>query len=237
MYRLKFDISCCNRGIWIGPAQQSISGNPCKGSPCSLCWPTIPGAKCDGSKEGTFRNIVLKDITIYNPLGSPGVILADESNPIDGISFYNVMTVRKVPKMYMDIRDTVFPGLQEPIHDRYNAAFLWFLITTFCAVVVGGIAFAFILFFKFLQPFTEVDYIVKPMSKNANKDAFNRRAMTMIGLSIVIAVLAQRMLKTSERTFDKKNYFVCHGVQNGAAYGNTWPVQSCFEDYTTRHSS
>jgi polygalacturonase len=29
--------------IWIGPAQQSDSSNPCAAHPCSLCWPNIPG--------------------------------------------------------------------------------------------------------------------------------------------------------------------------------------------------
>lgn len=224
-------------GIWIGPAQQSISGNPCKASPCSLCWPTVPGAKCDGIKEGTFRNIVLKDVTIYNPLGSPGVILADESNPIDGISFYNVTLVRKVPQMYKNIRNTVFPGLQEPIHDSYNAVFFWIMIVTFCVIVLCGIVFSVVQFYRFLQPTALSDDKVKPLLENAKKDAFNRRAMAMIGLSVVIAVVVQRVIRTSERTFDKKHYFTCRGVQNGAAYGNTWPVPSCFEDYTTRSSS
>lgn len=179
----------------------------------------------------------MKDVTIYNPLGSPGVILADESNPIDGISFYNVTLVRKVPQMYMKIRDTVFPGLQEPIHDRYNSVFFWSMIATFVAVVLGGIAFAVVLFFRFFQTPAPSDDKGTPLLEKAKKDALNRRAMAMIGLSIVIAVVVQRMVITGERTFDKKHYFVCRGVQNGAAYGNTWPVPSCFEDYTTRSNS
>ena len=33
--------------IWIGPAQQADSSNPCAAHPCSICWPDIPEAKCN----------------------------------------------------------------------------------------------------------------------------------------------------------------------------------------------
>jgi polygalacturonase len=35
--------------IWIGPAQQADSSDLCAAHPCSLCWPTLPGAQCNPS--------------------------------------------------------------------------------------------------------------------------------------------------------------------------------------------
>lgn len=40
--------------IWIGSAQQSDSDNLCAAHPCSLCWPEIPGAKCQLPGTGKF---------------------------------------------------------------------------------------------------------------------------------------------------------------------------------------
>jgi hypothetical protein len=60
--------------IWIGPAQQSDSDNLCAAHPCSICWPTLPGAKCNAA-DSLYSNITLRNITINNPKQSPGVIL------------------------------------------------------------------------------------------------------------------------------------------------------------------
>lgn len=80
--------------IWIGPAQQDIKQatgfyNPCHGDPCSLCWPALKSANCD-SPAGEFANITLRNITILNPKGSPGVIFGNDSNPIKGLVFDGV---------------------------------------------------------------------------------------------------------------------------------------------------
>eukprot|EP00957_Ditylum_brightwellii_P101560 7740108-Ditylum_brightwellii.AAC.1 len=53
--------------IWIGPAQQSDSQNMCKANPCSLCWPFLAGATCDGEQNSEFRNITLRNISINRP--------------------------------------------------------------------------------------------------------------------------------------------------------------------------
>ena len=66
--------------IWIGPAQQSDSNNPCAAHPCSLCWPDVPFAKCDPDAS-KYLNILLKNVTINNADYSPGVILANSTNP------------------------------------------------------------------------------------------------------------------------------------------------------------
>lgn len=47
--------------IWIGPAQQAISGNPCNANPCSLCWPTVPFQQCN-MPGSVFANITLRNV-------------------------------------------------------------------------------------------------------------------------------------------------------------------------------
>lgn len=93
--------------IWIGPAQQSSPGASksgvssfddllvpiCNANPCSLCWPVasswVPDvATCNGVENGVFRNITLRDITINNPVYSPGVLLGD---PRPGHGMQNVV--------------------------------------------------------------------------------------------------------------------------------------------------
>jgi polygalacturonase len=70
--------------IWIGPAQQT-------GQPCSLLWPLTPGAECHMSGYQTWKNIVLRDIFINNPIGSPGLVFGNASNPMTGVIFDNVV--------------------------------------------------------------------------------------------------------------------------------------------------
>ena len=72
--------------IWIGPAQQT-------GQPCSLGWNIAVRPECRMSGYQTWSNIVLKDVTIYNPKNSPGVLFGNTSNPIQGLVFDNVVVV------------------------------------------------------------------------------------------------------------------------------------------------
>merc|ERR1711957_491437 len=76
--------------IWLGPAQQSDSSNLCAAHPCSICWPTLPFAKCDGVEEAKYINITLRNITVDNSKGSPGVVLAGEQNPMQNVVFEDV---------------------------------------------------------------------------------------------------------------------------------------------------
>lgn len=41
----------------------------------------------------TWKNILIKDVTINNPEGSPGLIFGNSSNPIQNIIFDNVVVV------------------------------------------------------------------------------------------------------------------------------------------------
>ena len=76
--------------IWIGPAQQAISANPCHAAPCSLCWPDVPFTECN-MPAATFANITLRDIYINKPQKSPGVILGNETLRMENIVFDNVV--------------------------------------------------------------------------------------------------------------------------------------------------
>jgi len=83
--------------IWIGPAQQSDSRNLCAAHPCSICWPTMPYAKCEMPPAGKYQNITLRNITISNPY-RVGVIMANEANPMDGVVFDGVKVVNYTKK-------------------------------------------------------------------------------------------------------------------------------------------
>lgn len=134
--------------IWIGPAQQkgdSISGI-CNYSPCSICWPTVPFQSCSAVPGSQYRNITFKNITIRNPLGSPGVILGDNNSaPIIDLTFDNVQVVVDPTTIgdHVDL-ESHFPSLSYPVHDedadRVEVAFYVIcgvLILTLAAMYVG----------------------------------------------------------------------------------------------------
>jgi len=75
--------------IWIGPAQQSDSDSPCAPHPCSLCWPGE--GKCNAPINATYINITMRNITVNNPKGNPGVILANASSPMQNVVFDGVV--------------------------------------------------------------------------------------------------------------------------------------------------
>ncbi|KAJ9462632.1 Endopolygalacturonase I [Diplonema papillatum] len=77
--------------IWIGPAQQADQTDVCHAGPCSLCWPQLLGAKCNLPVLGTYANILLRNVTVQNPVQSPGVVMANVSNPITNITFDDVV--------------------------------------------------------------------------------------------------------------------------------------------------
>jgi hypothetical protein len=101
--------------IWIGPAQQSDSNRLCAAHPCSICWPEDPFAQCNAPVTGNYRNITLRNITINNPRGSPGVIFGNVSNPMTGVVFDNVV-------------------VNNPSHKRHDGNYFQ------CTGVSGGLA-------------------------------------------------------------------------------------------------
>lgn len=76
--------------IWMGPAQQSDSRSLCAAHPCSICWPTLPGAQCNAPVSGSYRNITLRNVVVNNPKTSPGVLLGNSSNPMQNVVFDGV---------------------------------------------------------------------------------------------------------------------------------------------------
>ena len=77
--------------IWIGPAQQSDSDNVCAAHPCSLCWPLVPGSKCNLPDGGQYRNITLRNVTVNSPKKPDSYIMANASVPMDGVRFIDVV--------------------------------------------------------------------------------------------------------------------------------------------------
>jgi hypothetical protein len=72
--------------IWIGPAQQT-------GQPCSLLWGIDPWSQCNISGCMTWRNIILKDVLIINPEQTPGVLMGNDTNPMNNVIFDNVKVI------------------------------------------------------------------------------------------------------------------------------------------------
>jgi hypothetical protein len=123
-----------------------FSSNICKANPCSLCWPQVPLSQCNPIKSGTFRNITLRNVVIHNPIGSPGVILADESNPIHTIIFENV-TVTKGAMisswMGRDIKE-LFRALDQPLEDHTTWMYSFYVIAGCLLIVFVCVVGAFI---------------------------------------------------------------------------------------------
>ena len=75
--------------IWLGPAQELDSANA-----CSLLWPVVPFAKCPAPLGNIkWTNITLRNVKIMNPKESPGVIFGNQSVPMKGVVFENVVVM------------------------------------------------------------------------------------------------------------------------------------------------
>ena len=81
--------------IWIGPAQQSDSDDLCApNGGCSICWPQ--SSVCLG-KKSLYADILFKNITIISPAQSVGVILANQTTPMQNVVFEDVRVVGTMP--------------------------------------------------------------------------------------------------------------------------------------------
>lgn len=79
--------------VWIGPQEQNEPGEAL-GLACALTYP-IGNAQCPTQGCSDFRNITLRNILIENPKMSPGAILGNSTNPMQGIVFDNVKVKQK----------------------------------------------------------------------------------------------------------------------------------------------
>eukprot|EP00040_Diaphanoeca_grandis_P032516 m.197139 g.197139 ORF g.197139 m.197139 type:complete len:445 (+) comp32648_c4_seq1:21-1355(+) len=111
--------------IWIGPAQQSDSRQPCAAHPCSLCWPQIPHAYCNAT-SGVYENITLRNITVKNAQGSPGVLLASAAAPMINVLFEDVVFINPGAKpfgetyMCENVLSGVATGSTWPVPDCFK---------------------------------------------------------------------------------------------------------------------
>jgi hypothetical protein len=101
-------------GIWIGPAQQT-------GQPCDLTWPQGPHSTCPITGYQTWKNILLKDITIIRPRHNAGVLISNSTNPMQNVVFDNVVVTHPGDKpfgldgnYYCDSMDIKQVGLVVP---------------------------------------------------------------------------------------------------------------------------
>jgi len=70
--------------IWIGPQQQQQPGDPV-GTGCSFIYP-LDNTTCATDPQVSVRNVTLRRVDVYNG-NSPGVLLANASNPATGVLF------------------------------------------------------------------------------------------------------------------------------------------------------
>ena len=74
--------------IWIGTQQEQQPGTA--GTGCSFLYPLF-NSSCPTDPQVTVQNILLKNIQIYNPVLSTGVLLMNSSNPGTNFIWDNVM--------------------------------------------------------------------------------------------------------------------------------------------------
>lgn len=211
--------------IWIGPAQQADARNPCYANPCSLCWPLLPGAPCTGALTGQYERITLRDVHIYSPQQSPGVVLGSPLLPMLGVTFDSVIVHPEcgaASRLSGDDFRASFARLPQSAvpADPYVSAFYGLLA---CSVLL-----------LLLLPW---------LASTAGRFACVRRAaptctrLRSTGCSVTlacVAVLAARLALINVRLGDTTSFYVCEGVEHGVASGDTWPVPSCFADRTHR---
>lgn len=80
--------------IWIGPQQQhEPNWTPAEGhKDCAMTYPFVETCPTQGCVS--FTNITLRRIEIIDPVLSPGVVLGNETNPMQGIVFDAVRVTR-----------------------------------------------------------------------------------------------------------------------------------------------
>jgi hypothetical protein len=198
----------------------------------------LPLATCEGSANGTYQNITLRNIFIHKPLGSPGIILSDESNPIINLTFENVIVSQTIPSNL----DVHFYALDQPITDRYvneNLVLLYTMSIT-CMVLLPLYFFGRGLY-NLLENgaknsnriMTSKDEKDTPLLSDRNISVLtNQKVQLGITIAVTLVISIQLEAITASRTFNSREYFSCRGVIDANATGSTWPVPSCFVDYT-----
>ena len=213
------------------------------------------GAECNVVTFSKFRNITLKDITIYNPSGT-GVILGHEDTVIEHVLFDNVRMVTKEHATFMARYDS-FAGLDQQVDDPYVQT--GYLIVS---AIMGSIV-TFMIHccvtrslsssgkcrksrsYEGLEqdecPHGSIDALgdfpkVRTMFGTRPWRSLTRMVILVmvLGLAITSGFFTDRRVSVMRRRRDDSKYFVCSGVLKGVAKGGTYPVPYCFEDQTNR---
>jgi hypothetical protein len=74
--------------IFVGTQQQEQPGST--GTGCSFLYP-LPGQPCPTDPQVTLANITLRNVHVEQSVLSPGIIIANASNPGTGFVFDNVV--------------------------------------------------------------------------------------------------------------------------------------------------
>jgi hypothetical protein len=74
--------------IFIGTQQQEQPGST--GTGCSFLFP-LPGTACPTDPQVTMANITLRNVRVTQSVLSPGIVIANVSNPGTNFSFENVV--------------------------------------------------------------------------------------------------------------------------------------------------
>ena len=236
-----------NWPIWIGPAQQAISSNPCHPSPCSLCWPQLAPfgvAECY-VPEANFRNILFRNIRMRNTKVSPGVIRGyrsqDMGSYIENITFDNVYVTDECDDNTLHDRYESFPGLLEPIDDPYMFTFRCYVVSIIVAIVLLPVLLFLICFVQCCELRKRRRCVCKFYDCCVRQEKSGRRIfctnvkvllLFIFIFSVSLTVLLMYYEISEVWGALGHDYYECSGVVNGVASGHTWPVPYCFEDQT-----
>ncbi|GMI07021.1 hypothetical protein TrVE_jg287 [Triparma verrucosa] len=224
--------------IWIGPAQQAISSNPCNPSPCSLCWPSFPhfgGDTCDPI-AALYKNITLDQVTLTNPVTSPGVILGSSTERMQDLTFNDVVVSDCGEGASFD-RIESFPGLKQDLSDVF--VFEFYLMLT--ASIFTFICISILICCDYsgntqrLHPrkwcMGKRSWLIPP-----NQDVFwtNAKIFTVgiVLFTFIPVYIMGSSLPGYGGHLNTAEYYECTGVDNGVAKGKTNIIPSCFIDET-----
>ncbi len=178
-------------------------------------------------------------------MGSPGVILAHEADPIDGMIFHNVLVFPDTPERLQNIdKLDLFPGLKESVNDKYMQSG-YIAMYIICILLVIGSVILFLASMWICLRYLAIKIYLKcngggvytsPLSQGKNyRLSCLRKKRTLVFLIVGAGVTSFLLYFTMEphiQSMDVDTYYTCEGVRNATATGDTWPIPFCFEDRT-----
>ena len=199
---------CCARPSVCSPFAA------CHANPCSLCWPILPFAACAGSLTGQYENIAFRNVHIFAPAMSPGVLLGSLALPMRGVTFHSVRVHSEcgaASHLNSGGFTSAFPRLPTVVHPDHRVTAFYALVG--CAVL-----------------------LMATLAAGCCTRGSRRLGLRTGGALalVLVAMMAGRAAWLSPQLRDTSAYYMCEGVEQGVATGETWPVPPCFVDRTTR---